>query len=326
MRAVVITQPGGPEVLELRARPEPEPGPGQVRVRIEAAGLNRADLLQRRGQYPAPPGWPGDVPGLEYAGVIDAVGPAVALRQAGDRGMGIAGGGAFAEYLVVHERETVRIPANFSSIQAASIPEAFFTAYDALVLQCGLTSGENLLIHAIGSGVGLAALQIARMLGCRTIGTSRTPAKLDAARKLGLDHGILNGSALFEEACYEATQRRGLDVVMDFLGASYLSQNLRVLAPGGRLVVVGLMAGARGELPLDLLLSRRLTIRGTTLRARPIEEKIALARSFEAHVLPMFEQGRLQPLVSRAMPMAEVVDAHRLMESNETFGKLVLVW
>ena len=326
MKAVVITRPGDPEVLELREVPDISPGPGQVRVRVEAAGLNRADLLQRRGLYPAPPGAPRDIPGLEYAGRIDAVGAGVQLRKPGDRVMGIVAGGAFAEAVVVHERETISIPTHISSSDAAAIPEAFLTAYDALIRQCGMTSGDRVLIHAVGSGVGLAGLQLAHTLGCITLGSSRTPSKLEAAARFGLDHPILNGDQGFSDACLEATAGVGVQVVMDFFGASALEQNLKVLAAGGRMVLVGLMGGPRAPIDLSVLLTKRLMLRGTTLRARPLEEKIQLAREFEAHLLHMFETGRLIPVVDRVLDMHQVREAHQRMEANETFGKVVLTW
>ncbi len=326
MKAVVITRFGGPEVLEIQERATPRAGPGQVLVAVRAVGLNRADLLQRRGRYPAPPGVPADIPGLEYAGTVLEVGSGVTGRQAGDRVMGIVGGGAFAEYVVVHERETLPIPRVLSFEQAAAIPEAFITAFDALCLQCRMEVGDRIVVHAVGSGVGTAAIQLARASGCVTVGTSRTPDKLKAAVGLGLDHPVLVEDDRFLDQALGVLEGRRADIVMDFVGAPYLDQNLNLLRTGGQLVLVGLMGGGRGELPMGTLLTRRLQIRGTTLRTRPLEEKIRLARAFEARILPMFDTATLRPVLDRVLPMDEVRKAHEQMERNQTFGKVVLTW
>ncbi len=326
MKALVIKRFGGPENLEIGTTDDPVPGAGQVLVQVAAAGLNRADLLQRRGLYPAPPGVPADIPGLEYAGVVVETGRGTTLRRMGDRVMGIIGGGACAEYVVVHERETMAVPRAISLSQAAAIPEAFLTAFDALFLQCALAMGERVLVHAAGSGVGTAAIQLAHNARCVTIGTSRSRQKLEAARALGLEHAVLVENGRFLDSVRNASECRGVHVVMDFIGAPYLKDNLELLEVGGRLIVVGLMGGARAELPLGTLLARRLTMRGTTLRARPLEEKIALARLFERQVVPLFERGLLRPVVDRVLPMTEVRAAHESMERNETFGKVVLAW
>jgi len=326
MRAIVITKPGGPEVLEERSRPLPEPGVGQIRVRVRASALNRADLAQRRGGYPAPPGVPPDVPGLEYAGEVDAVGQGATLWPVGSRVMGIVGGGGHAEQLCVHEREAMPVPAHLSWEEAAAIPEVFLTAYDALVRQLGLQPGERLLVHAVGSGVGTAALQLARVAGATVIGTSRSPDKLARARALGLDTGIDASAGDWAQQVEDATGKAGVQAILDLVGGSYLGGNLRVLAPRGRMIAVGIPGGARAELDLGALLYKRLRIYGTVLRARPLEEKIALAREFAERVLPLFAAGRLRPVVDRVHSFAEVRDAHRLMESDATFGKVVLRW
>lgn len=320
-RAVVITAPGGPEVLSLVDRPLREPGPGELLVRVAAAGLNRADAIQRRGHYPAPPGSPADVPGLEYAGTVAAVGEGASTFRTGDRVMGIVGGGAMATHLLVHEREAIPVPNGLSLVEAAAIPEAFLTAWDALFLQAGLGLGETLLIHAVGSGVGTAAAQLAKQAGARTIGTSRSPEKLARCREFGLERGIVATEGRF------ATEvPGGAAVILDLVGAAYAEENVRALANQGRWVLVGLVGGAKAELPLGLLLGKRGTLIGTVLRSRPLEEKAALARRFAREIAPLFETGALRPVIDSVLPMADVAEAHRRLESNATFGKIVLAW
>jgi NADPH:quinone reductase len=326
MRAIIIARPGGPEVLELGDRPVPEPGPSEIRIRVKASGLNRADLLQRRGAYPAPPGYPEDVPGLEYAGEVDAVGPGAGLWAVGNRVMGIVGGGAHAEYLCVHEREAMRVPHDLSWEEAAAIPEVFLTAYDALFRQLDLQVGERVLIHAVGSGVGTAAVQLAHAAGAVTLGTSRTGEKLPLARDLGLEQGFDASAPGWVEEVRGATAGEGVNAILDLVGGDYLADNLRVLASRGRLIVVGLVAGSRAELDLGLLLRQRLQITGTVLRSRPLEEKIALARDFSSAVLPLFASGRIRPVLDRVYSFDSIAAAHRQMESNAIFGKVVLKW
>lgn len=326
MRAIVISRPGGPDVLEEERRPVPEPGPSEIRVRIRASGLNRADLLQRRGGYPAPAGAPADVPGLEYAGEVDAVGPGAGLWSVGNRVMGIVAGGGHAEYVCVHEREAMRVPHNLSLEEAAAIPEVFLTAYDAVIRQLDVQVGERLLIHAAGSGVGTAAIQLARASGVFTLGTSRTADKLRRASELGLDVAIDAAAADWAARVEQETGREGVHAVLDLVGGDYFADNLRVLAMRGRMIVVGTVAGARAELNLGMLLRKRLHLMGTVLRSRPLEEKIALARDFSSAVLPLFASGRIRPVLERVYPFAEVRAAHREMEENRNFGKIVLTW
>jgi putative PIG3 family NAD(P)H quinone oxidoreductase len=326
VRAIVITRPGGPEVLEEQERPMPEPGPNQVRVRVRTSALNRADLIQRRGRYPAPPDAPQDVPGLEYAGEVDAVGPGAGLWDAGSRVMGIVGGGGHAEYVCVHEREAMRVPHSITWEEAAAIPEAFMTAYDAVFRQLEMQMGERLLIHAVGSGVGTAAVQLARAAAVTTYGTSRTAEKLQKAGELGLDVGIGASEGGWVARVEQETDGQGVNAVLDLVGGSYFADSLRVLAPRGRLIVVGTIAGSQAELDLGLVLRKRLHLIGTVLRTRPPEEKIALAREFSDHVLPLFSAGRVRPIVDRVFAFGEIAAAHRHMEENQTFGKIVLRW
>ncbi len=326
MRAVVITEPGAPEVLRLLEVPDPEPGPGTIRVRVEAAGVNRADLLQRQGHYPAPDDAPRDIPGLEYAGTVDRVGPNVTVWSPGDRVMGLTGGGACAEYVVVPSDEAMAIPDGVTADVAAAVPEAFITAHDALRARAGLRSGETLLVHAVGSGVGTAALQLAKAWGARVIGTSRTGWKLERARELGLDDGIQPESGAFAEAVHALTAGRGVGAILELVGGDYLEEDLRCIAPLGRIVVVGLTRGRSAELDMGALLRKRLTITGTVLRSRSSVEKAAATRAFARDGLALVARGDVRPPIHAVLPMAEAAAAHRLLESNETFGKVVLRW
>lgn len=326
MRALVITKPGGPEVLSLEDRPVPQPGPGEIRVRVHASALNRADLLQRRGSYPAPPGAPADIPGLEYAGEVDAVGEGAGLWAVGNRVMGIVGGGGHAEHVVVHEREAIRIPQNLSWEEAAAIPEVFLTAYDALFRQLDLTMGERLLILAVGSGVGTAALQLAGAAGATVIGTSRTAAKLKQATEMGLEVGVDTSKEDLAEAVNQATYGSGVHAVLDLVGGKLLEASLRVVALRGRVVVVGTTGGSKVEVDLGLLLRRRIHLFGTVLRSRPLEEKIALAREFSNAVLPLISSGRIKPVIDSVFPFDAIRSAHERMEENASFGKIVLTW
>lgn len=326
MRAIVITGPGGTERLEMQRREDPVPASGQVVVRVHASAMNRSDLMQRQGHYPAPPGAPSDIPGLEYAGVVESAGADVTLWRAGDRVMGIVGGGAHAERVVVHEREAMPVPAALSLTDAAAIPEAFLTAYDALEHRVGLRAGERVLVHAVGSGVGTAALQLARAAGAEVVGTSRSPAKLARARDLGLTHGIDARDGAWAARLDAAVGTGGVHAVVDLVGGEYLAGDLRVLARRGRLVVVGLTAGRRATLDLRVLLDKRLVVTGTVLRSRPLEEKIALAREFSERVIPSFASGVLRPIVDRVMAFGDIRAAHDLVASDATFGKVILAW
>ena len=326
MKAVVITEPGDADVLEIRDVGRPEPGPEELLVRVRSSGVNRADVIQRSGYYPAPTGWPVDIPGLEYAGTVEVVGPGCSTFDVGDRVMGIVGGGGYAEYVAVHERTAVRIPDGISLEDAGAIPEVFMTAFDAVFLQMGLVAGETLLIHAVGSGVGTAAVQLAGAGGVRTIGTSRTPGKLERATGLGLDVGVLAGDAPWAESVLEATDQLGVDVILDLVGGPYMAGNLEALALGGRWVVVGISGGPKAELDLRSLMGKRASITGTVLRARPLEEKIELARTFVERVVPDFATGVLEAVVDRIYPAEEAAEAHRWMEGNANFGKILLEW
>ena len=327
MRAIFINGFGGPDVLQLREVPLPAPGRGEVRVRVRATAVNRADLLQRQGVYPAPPDAPPDIPGLEFAGEIDAVGDAVIDLLPGDRVFGLCGGGAYAEAVVVHARTVVRMPPALSFDEGAAIPEAFITAWDALVTQAHLTAGEHVLIQAAGSGVGTAAIQIARAIGARSFGTARTADKLERARALGLDEGVPVAAGAvggFADAVLRTTGGRGTDVVLELVGGAYLTEDLLCVAPRGRIVLVGVMAGAHAELDLRQILHKRVQITGTVLRARPLEEKIAAVQQLGRHLVPLIARGTLRAVIDRVLPLARAAEAHAYVASNAGFGKVVL--
>jgi putative PIG3 family NAD(P)H quinone oxidoreductase len=326
MKAVLFGGKGGPEVIEWRDAADPAPARGEVLVRVRAAALNRADLLQRRGLYPPPPGTREDIPGLELAGEVVGVGAGVTAWKAGDRVMAIAAGEAQAELTVVHERMLLRVPEGLSLEDAGAIPEAGVTSHDALFTLGGLRPGWPVLVHAVGSGVSTAAVQIAKAAGATVIGTSRTADKLERARALGMDHGILVGKdePRFADEVRRLTGKRGCPLVLDFVGAPYAAENLAALAPGGRIVVIGTMGGAKPTIDLSLLMRTRATIVGTVLRPRPLEEKIAATQAFARDVLPLVAAGRVKPVVDAVLPAARVREAHERLERNESFGKLVL--
>jgi NADPH:quinone reductase len=324
MRAMVIDRPGGPEVLELRDEPLPVPGPGEVRVRVVATAVNRADLLQRAGRYPAPSDAPQHIPGLEYAGEIDAVGMDVSRWRAGDGVMGLVGGGSYAEFIVTHEDEAVAVPERLSLIEAAAVPESFITAHDALFTRMQLAGGETLLIHAVGSGVGTAALQLAKAAGARVMGTQRSRWKLEKATALGLDVAIDTSAEDFVEAVLQATNGRGVDGVLDLVGGDYLGGDIAALAEKGRVLLVGLVAGAKHTLDLRAVLNRRATIIGTVLRARSRPEKIEATQAFAADVLPLLADGTVVPIIDEVLPLAEAARAHEIMAENRNYGRIVL--
>ena len=308
--------------LVIVERPDPTPGEGELLVVVGAVGLNRADLLQRAGKYPAPSGWPSDIPGLEYAGEVVACGAGVTRWQLGDRVMGLVGGGAAAEQLVVHEREVLRVPEGMSFSDAAAIPEAFLTAWDALVLRGRVHCGERVLIHAIGSGVGTAAAQLARLLKVVLIGTSRTAEKLTRCLPLGMTHGVLT-----TDADWPVQVGDPVDVIVDTLGAAVLDANLALLAQRGRLVILGTMTGARATgIDLGLVLRHRLEIIGTAMRVRSLAERAELVGRFSTEVLPHFVAGRLRPIVAAVVPMGDAARGYDLLAGNTTCGKVVLVW
>ncbi len=323
MRALVIHE-GGRLVIE--DRPVPEPAADQVLVRVHGAGINRADLHQRAGHYPAPPGVPADIPGLEFAGTVEAVGPAALTLQPGDRVMGIVGGGGQAEYLTTAASHCARVPDTLDLVEAGGIPEAFITAHDAMVVQGGLMAGQRVLVHAVASGVGTAALQLAQHFGATVAGTSRSKDKLARAAELGLDHPILAPSG-FDPAALaaEITAAAGpIEVTVDLLGGPYLGVDVAAAALKGRIIVVGLIAGRRAELDMGALLGKRLTVRGTMLRSRPPAEKAEATHLFQGQVVPLLARGAIRPVIDAVVPLAEAERGYELVAADRTFGKVVL--
>lgn len=325
MKAIYIKEFGGAENLEFREVPDPPaPGAGQVLIRVRAAGLNRADIMQRLGKYPPPPGFSPNIPGLEFAGEIEAIGDDVRDRKKGDRVFGITSGEAQAEYLLVEESLAAPIPDNLSFTEAAAVPEVFITAHDAVFTQCGLKAGEWLLIHAVGSGVGLAGLQLAKANGAKVIGTSRTADKLDRCSDLGLDVPLLTVEPIFADAVMDDTDRAGANIILDLVGGPYFPESLNALAVKGRMILVGLTAGRSANFELGKALFKRATIIGTVLRGRSTEEKATAVQKFVDEVIPLLASGAVEPNVDRVFPAAEVAEAHRYLESNESFGKVIL--
>lgn len=325
MRAAVITAPGGPDVFAIEQRPVPTPGADELLVRVYSSAINRADILQRMGRYPAPPGVPADIPGLEFAGEVVAWGDAVTGWRVGDRVCGLVGGGAHAEYLVTHARAAARVPDGVSWEVAGAAPEAYITAYDAMVLQAGLTAGETVLVHAVGSGVGLAAVQLATALGCAVYGTARGAPKLEAARAAGMQAGCQPGEPGWIAAAAAAwTSGRGVDVVVDLVGGDYTSGSLAGMAPKGRLMLIGALAGSKATMDLRTILGKRLTIRGTVLRSRSLAERIAVTTAFAEAVLPLLADGRLVPRIDARFPLEAIGAAQALVEANGTIGKVAL--
>jgi putative PIG3 family NAD(P)H quinone oxidoreductase len=323
MRAVVVTEA---QVLRVEERPDPEPGPGEVLVRVHAAGLNRADLVQLAGHYAAPPGSPPDIPGLEFAGEVVAQGEGVTSPPVGARVFGIAGGGGQAELLAVPATQCAPVPDSLDLLGAGAVPEVFVTAHDALVTQAGMQPGEVVLVHAVGSGVGTAAVQLAHAIGCTVIGTSRTLAKLEQARPLGLDHGVLAPREFDPQAlAADITGAVGpVDVTLELVGGDYVATDVIVAAPKGRIVVVGLLAGARTRLDLGTLMFKRLRVHGTTLRGRSVAEKAEATEAFTRDVVPQLASGAVAPVVGRTFPLADASAAYELLASDAVFGSIVL--
>jgi putative PIG3 family NAD(P)H quinone oxidoreductase len=325
MKAVYIKEFGGPENLEIRDVPDlPKPSGTQVLVRVRASALNRADLLQRMGKYPPPPGYSPNIPGLEFAGEVAEIGEQVDQFKPGDRVFAITGGEAQAEYVLIDERLLAKIPDNLSFVEAAAVPEVFITASDAIFTLGDLKEYESLLVHAVGSGVGLAALQLAKANGAKVFGTSRTQDKLDAAAQFGLDVPILTEKPEFSEIVLRETDGHGVDVVLDLVGAAYFRENLASLAKKGRLILIGTQSGSRAEFDLGIALTKRLSIIGTVLRARPFEEKVQINQRFIEDVIPLLAAGKVRPNVDKVFPVAEIRAAHEYMQSNASFGKIVI--
>ena len=322
MRAVVLRSHGGPEVLTIEEVDDPAPGRDEIVVDVEQTALNRADVLQRMGLYPDPRNRSIEIPGLEFAGVVSAVGSDVTEWTVGDRVMGIEAGGCYAERVVTHARQALPVPSAVASSDAAAIPEVFLTAWDALVVQGGLTSGRWALVHAGASGVGTAAIQIAKAIGAR-IAVTCSAGKADACRELGADV-VLDRSPSDWLAGLSAQVPGGVDVILDVIGGDETDRNLRAVRTDGSIVQVGLMGGGTASVNVGLILSKRITWIGTTLRARPIERKLAICRRFADEVLPLFDSGELRPVVDSRYAFDDIAEAHRHMEANANIGKILI--
>ncbi|WP_328851190.1 NAD(P)H-quinone oxidoreductase [Micromonospora globbae] len=322
MHAITVPSPGGPEALVWAEVPDPEPGPGEVVVDVRASAVNRADLLQRQGHYPPPPGAPAYL-GLECSGVISAVGPDVTDWRVGQEVCALLAGGGYAERVAVPAGQVLPVPAGVDLVDAAALPEVACTVWSNVVRLAGLRAGETLLVHGGGSGIGTFAIQLGVALGATVLVTARA-AKHERLRELGAAHTIDYAGQDFVEEVRRVTDGRGADVVLDIMGASYLRQNVAALATGGRLMVIGLQGGRKGELDLNALMAKRATIGATTLRARPAAEKAAIVRGVRDEVWPLVEAGRIRPVVDRRMPMAEAAEAHRRVENSDHLGKVLL--
>ena len=323
MRSVIAA---GDATITVEDRPVPEPGPGEIRVRVHGAGLNRADLLQRLGFYPAPPGSPVDIPGLEFAGVVDVCGPGVEEPAVGRPVFGVCGGGAQAEYLIVPAVHAAVVPPNLDLVEAGGVPEVFVTAHDAMRTRARLQPGEHVLVHAVGSGVGTAVVQLAKAFGCTVTGTARTQSKLDDARALGLDHAILAPREVEPLAFAQEIAANGgaPNVVIDLVGGVYVPAEVTAISPGGRIVIVGTLAGGAPTVPLLGLMQKRAEMHGTVLRPRSVEDKAAATMAFVKEVVPMLADGRIRPIVDRVFSIDDAEAAYALLDTDTTFGKVIL--
>lgn len=320
MQAIVITQPGDPSVLVSTERPDPVPGEHEVLIKVGAAGVNRPDVIQRKGHYPAPPGAPADIPGLEIAGTIVACGTAVALWKPGDKVCALLAGGGYATLAVAHEGLCLPVPAGWTETEAASLPETVFTVWHNVFQRGGLKAGEHLLVHGGSSGIGITAIQLAKAFGATVSVTAGSAEKCDACKSLGADQAINYQQDDFEQVL----QAQGVDVILDMIGASYFEKNIKLLRPEGRLVFINAMKGNEAEVSIRTIMQKRLTITGSTLRSREIKFKAQLATEIEKKVWPVLEKGSFKPVIYRSFPFSEAKEAHTLMESSLHIGKIML--
>ncbi len=328
MKAIEIQSYGAPEVLRLVERPDPVSGPGEVLIRVAAAGVNRPDVLQRKGLYPVPPG-ASDLPGLEVAGTVvmgDEAAMAAAGFRLGDRVCALVAGGGYAELCVAPVAQCLPVPAGLSDIEAASLPETFFTVWSNVFDRARLQPGETLLIQGGTSGIGVTAIQMAKAAGASVIATAGSEEKCAACLRLGADHAINYRQSDFVDEVQRLTDRRGVDVILDMVAGAYVARELKCLAEDGRLVIIAVQGGVEAQIDAGLVLRRRLSVTGSTLRPRPLAFKAAIARSLLAKVWPWLESGRIKPVIHQTFPAALAAQAHALMESNQHIGKLVLVW
>jgi putative PIG3 family NAD(P)H quinone oxidoreductase len=323
MRAITITSPGGPEVLQIAEVPDPLPADGEVVIDVTASGVNRADLLQRQGLYPPPPGAP-PYPGLECSGRIRSLGTGVTGWQPGDEVCALLSGGGYAEQVAVPAGQVLPVPAGVTLAESAGLPEVACTVYSNVVQLAQLAAGETLLVHGGASGIGTMAIQLGHELGARVICTAGSPAKLQRCRELGCDLAISYRDDDFVAAVQEFTGGNGADVILDIMGAAYLQRNVTALAAGGRLVVIGMQGGSRAELDLNQLLRKRASVHATSLRARPADQKAAIVAGVRDQVWPLVSAGRIRPVIETFLPLADAAQAHRLMEAGDHIGKILL--
>jgi NADPH2:quinone reductase len=323
MTAIAIREPGPPDVLVPEQRPLPRPGKGEVLIRVAAAGVNRPDVMQRKGLYPPPPGAP-DIPGLELAGEVVALGDGVTRWKEGDRVTALVAGGGYATYCVAHESNALPIPKGLSEVEAAAIPETFFTVWSNLFERGGLKSGETALIHGGTSGIGTTAIQLAKAFGARVITTAGSDEKCEAARRLGADVAVNYKTQDFVAVTKEATGGKGANVILDMVGGDYIERNFEAAAVDGRIVQIAFQGSSKATVDFRRLMLKRLTHTGSTLRARPVHEKAAIARAVEAQVWPLLAEGKVKPVIFRTFPLEQAAAAHALMESSTHIGKIVL--
>ncbi len=323
MRAITITQPGGPEVLQLSERPRPHPTAGEVLVKVAAAGVNRPDIAQRKGVYAPPPG-ASDIPGLEIAGAITQLGEDVTRWKIGDQVCGLVTGGGYAEYCTIPEGQCLPIPQVSSLIEAASLPETFFTVWSNLFDRAKLKPGETLLVHGGTSGIGVTAIQMAKAMGCEVYTTAGSYEKCKFCIQLGATKAINYKTENFREVIKEATYGKGVDVILDMVGGDYTPDNIKLLAMDGRLVVISALKGKEGTVDFNLITHKRLTITGSALRARDTAFKTDIAQNLEKTIWPLLASGQIKPVIYKTFPFEQATDAHRLMESSEHIGKIVL--
>ncbi|ASP95881.1 NAD(P)H-quinone oxidoreductase [Sinorhizobium meliloti] len=323
-RAVIASRPGGPEVLQVVERPRPVPGEGEMLVRVRAAGINRPDVMQRQGNYPPPPG-ASEVLGLELAGVVESLGSGVRRFKPGDRVMALVHSGAYAEWAVVQETSALPVPESMSFVEAGAFPETYFTVWSNVFERAGLKTGETLLIHGGTSGIGTTALMLAKAIGAKVIVTAGSPEKCEACLKLGADGAIDYRRQDFVAISKELTGGRGPDVILDMVGGDYIAGNLEAIAVDGRIAQIAFQKGSKAEIDFLPLLMKRITLAGSTLRARPLAMKAKLAASLEEHVLPIVARGQARPLIDSTYPFEKVADAHARMDSGSHTGKIVLV-
>ncbi len=323
MKAILIEKPGDESVLKLGDAPDPVPGSADLLIKVSFAALNRADLLQRQGFYPPPPG-ASTILGMECAGEVVAVGSEVRGWRVGDRAMALLPGGGYAQMAVVHHGSAMHVPAILSNAEAAALPEVYLTAFLNLFMLAGVKQGDSVLIHGGGSGVGTASIQLLALALARSIVTAGSDAKCEACLRHGADVAINYTSGPFAPMVRTSTNGLGCDIILDSIGGAYLAQNLEALAQGGRLILIGLMKGAKAELDLAIVLRHHLRIIGSTLRSRSVEEKAEIVRAFLAHFGDALEAGQLRPSIYKTVPLAEAAQAHRMMQASEHFGKIVL--